>query len=80
MKDSELDPAGSAAIASLGKIGDQRAVAPLASLLEDQALRPAAARALEKMGWRPPRDELGAVYWIALEKWDVSAFKSERPP
>lgn len=56
-----------AAIA-LGKIGDVRAVASLTRALKDEsrALRKFAAVALQQMGWKPPSDELGAQYWIAL--------------
>ncbi len=55
----------------LGQIGDRRAVQPLVSALKDSEYRvmQAAEAALERINWRPGKDEAGAAYWIARKQW-----------
>ena len=57
----------SAAMNALATIGDPTAILPLLWLLEDQNWeeRNRVAAMLEKLGWQPTRDALGALYWIA---------------
>ena len=58
----------SSAAEALGEIGDARAMTPLfIAMLKDKEwfVRLAAAQALGKMGWKPGKDEAGAIYWIA---------------
>lgn len=52
------------AIEALAKIGDTCAVEPLINKLRDSA-RIEYAYALEKLGWKPGKDETAAQYWIA---------------
>jgi HEAT repeat protein len=57
----------------LGKIGDTRAVAPLVTALKDSGSRipsVTVAETLDKLGWQPANDEVGAVYWAAKRRWD----------
>lgn len=66
---SNFDSEASEAIAkTLGQIGDARAVDPLISALKPWCR--GAAMALDRLGWQPDRDELGATYWIAMDQWD----------
>ncbi len=50
---------------ALGNIGDVRAVEPLVAALKDEYrdVREVAAEALDKIGWKPDKDENGATYW-----------------
>jgi len=54
----------------LGRIGDPRAIRPLISGLKDRVARSDAAKALERLNWKPGNDETGAEYWIARKEWD----------
>ena len=57
---------------ALGNIEDTKAVEPLIYTLKDSDLnvRKNAAKALRKIGWKPEKNEIGATFWINLEKWD----------
>ena len=61
-------------IAALGQIGSPSAIKPILLFLEDSNInirkRMKATLALEKIGWQPSQDEIGALYWIAKEEWD----------
>lgn len=48
------------------------AIKPLLAVLKDRSIgdRDLALKALDKMGWEPPRDENGAIYWIAKYRFD----------
>jgi len=48
------------------------AVAPLLSAVKtgDRDVPEKAAEALDKIGWRPGRDERGAAYWLDRGRWD----------
>ena len=61
-----------AAAKALGQIGDVRAVEPLVATLPDPYpdVHRAVAEALDRLGWKPGRDEAGALYWIAKRDWD----------
>jgi HEAT repeat protein len=50
----------------LGNQKDSRAVAPLCKALNDPdwSVREAATEALDRLGWKPGKDSLGALYWI----------------
>lgn len=54
------------AVGVLGQLKDVRAVEPLIKILldRDKALREAAAKALDKIGWKPEQGEAAAIYWI----------------
>ncbi len=56
---------------ALGKIGDNRAVEPLISILKgkDWSMSRYAARALKDLGWIPTTPEESALYYIANENW-----------
>ncbi len=62
---------------TLGKIGDSRAIEPLIQVfkynLHSRVLRETIARALERLAWNPPKNELGAHYYVALGEWDKLA-------
>jgi hypothetical protein len=55
----------------LGEIGGRRATESLISALKDvnEEVRQAASHALDKLGWQPSADEVGAHYWIAKKQW-----------
>lgn len=59
---------------TLGKIGDSRAIEPLIHAfkrnLYSKELSTVIARALEKLAWNPPKNRLGAQYYISLGEWD----------
>ena len=59
---------------TLGKIGDSRAIEPLIhvfkSNLYSKELGTMIARALEKLAWFPPKNRLGAQYYLLLGEWD----------
>jgi HEAT repeat protein len=64
---------GSDVVAALGEIGDARAVEPLSAALKDTTsryVRQAASEALDKLGWKPHKNETGAIYWITKREWD----------
>ncbi len=46
-----------AAVRILGEIGDERALQPLISALDDNSLQPELQAALEQLGWRAPEKE-----------------------
>ncbi|MHC4579379.1 MAG: HEAT repeat domain-containing protein [Planctomycetota bacterium] len=56
---------------ALGRLGDQRAVAPLVKLLSDEykRARRAAAEALDMLRWRPASPAEEAWHLAALERW-----------
>ncbi len=56
---------------ALGEIKDKRALDQLTALLKDKEIkvRQAAANSLDKFGWQPDRNELGALYWITKGEW-----------
>jgi HEAT repeat protein len=54
---------------ALGDIGDARAVKPLLAAFNREG-SPAAAKALDRLGWKPGRDEQGAIYCMVQGKWD----------
>jgi HEAT repeat protein len=60
------------AVEALGIIGDSRAVEPLIETLKDDnvTVKNQANIALERMGWIPPEDEMGAEYYISRGQWD----------
>jgi HEAT repeat protein len=62
---------GLAAVEILTQIGGTRAMEALRAALRagSPAVRRAAAAALDRLGWRPGRDEEGAAYWIAGREW-----------
>jgi HEAT repeat protein len=55
----------------LVKIGPS-ALIPLIAMLKDDSndIRKTASEILDKMGWQPGQDEIGACYWIVKQKWD----------
>ncbi|MCE5214423.1 MAG: HEAT repeat domain-containing protein [Methanobacterium sp.] len=57
---------------ALGNIGDNRAIEPLIKALKDEnvSVRAQANISLERIGWIPPEDELGAEYYISRGQWD----------
>ena len=56
---------------ALGKSGDARAIEPITAMLQDSVkdVRQAAAKALDRLGWHPMRDENGASYWVTKNEW-----------
>ncbi len=49
----------------LADLGDPRAVPALLGVLVERAdIRDSAARALEKLGWKPDQSAQGALYWV----------------
>lgn len=60
-----------AAAEALGHLHDSRAIAPLVQTLhdDDHAIRKLAADALERIGWRPPDNEMKATHLVALQNW-----------
>ncbi|MCQ8893820.1 MAG: HEAT repeat domain-containing protein [Methanolinea sp.] len=60
---------------TLGEMGDPRAIGKLKDTLcdRDKYVRFGAARALEKLGWRPDSPESEARYRIALQEWSTIA-------
>lgn len=72
LKDTDRDVCQVAAEA-LGKIGDAQAVEPLVAMLGNKSIRQVAAQALAQLNWQPDRNEVGAIYWIAQDKWDKCA-------
>lgn len=59
---------------TLGKIGGSVAIEPLIQAFKEnfhsEVLGMAIARALDNLTWNPPKNELGAHYYIALREWD----------
>lgn len=60
------------AIEVLGKIQNPATIDAIVTLLKDpdQTIIEAAIDALDHLGWKPDREETGAIYWIAKERWD----------
>jgi HEAT repeat protein len=56
---------------ALGKIGDARAVEPLITALResDKLISTTAANVLERLGWRPGTDKIGAYYWCVKNEY-----------
>ncbi len=61
-----------AAAGALGQIGTPRAVDALIDALRDHLheVRETAAKALDRLEWRPGRDENAAWYWSAKREWE----------
>ena len=61
-----------AAVEALNKIGNAQTTQALINALTDSHVdvRQNAAEALDALGWQPGKDEYGATYWIAKEKYD----------
>ena len=59
-----------AAAYALGEIKDPRAVEPLIAALRDSDVREAAAEALDRLGWKPGKDESAGWYWMAKCEWE----------
>jgi HEAT repeat protein len=59
------------AIKRLGRISSPAVTTTLEARLDDgnPIIRRSAARGLTEVGWRPPSDEIGALYWAALSDW-----------
>lgn len=75
LDDSDRDVRAEA-IWALGEIGDARAVEPLIVALEDVGKRSflvnnrhLAAKALDKLGWKPEQHKSAAWYWSAKGEW-----------
>ena len=64
-----------AAAEALGRIGDARLAQPLTSGLTDDNpwVRQAAARALERMGWKPADETESALHQAALQLQQMSS-------
>jgi len=58
-------------VAALTKIGAP-AVEPLCTSLasQDRATREAAVEVLDKLGWHPDQDAVGAAYWVVRGEWE----------
>ena len=58
-------------IEALGKIGDPRAIEPLKRMLDDEdaGIREAAAKALDRLGWKPEDKTEKARYLVAKRRW-----------
>ena len=56
---------------ALAQLGDPRSIDPLLITLSDrdEFVRDVAANALDRIGWKPEKDEFGIAYWIAKEEW-----------
>jgi HEAT repeat protein len=53
----------------LGQIGSKRAIQCLIELLKQHG-SPEVVAALDKAGWQPGKDEIGALYWINKKDWE----------
>lgn len=56
---------------ALANIGDSRAIEPLTECLLRGNCTEAFPEALDKCGWHPGSDEIGAAYWIAKDRSKV---------
>ncbi|MCE5327250.1 MAG: hypothetical protein LLG01_12650 [Planctomycetaceae bacterium] len=54
------------AAASLGKLGDRRAIGPLVAALPDWGANAEIGTALDQLGWRPSSDRENVYFWICL--------------
>jgi len=56
---------------ALGRLGDAHAAEPLTIALgdKDSNVRKAAARALDRLGWKPEVNATGAAYWTTKQDW-----------
>lgn len=54
----------------LGEIGDNRAIEPLLTALEDKSISKTAAKSLEILGWEPDPLTTGPAFWITRGKWE----------
>jgi HEAT repeat protein len=63
------------AIESLAQIGDPGAAQPLVAILQaiDKPARRSAVQALDRIGWKPGKDEAAAAYWAAQGSWEQCA-------
>ncbi len=58
-----------AIVLALVKIG-QPSVKPLVAMLKDQAIRKIATETLDRLGWKPEKNEFGAIYWIVKQQYN----------
>jgi HEAT repeat protein len=70
LSDKEIFVAGKAAdaLVEIGESSKESLVAVLSST--NGNARKEAAKALDKLGWKPNDDEAGAAYWIVHRNWD----------
>jgi len=68
------------AVEALGKIGDSEAIDPIVIAMQDDFLSKAAANALDRLGWKPSRDENGSRYWVIKKQWDKCVGKHAIKP
>ncbi len=63
------------AIKRLARIASPDVTDALISRLDDSdvAIRRASARGLQELGWMPPKNRVGANFWIALRDWRRAA-------
>lgn len=61
-----------AAAEGLGYTADKRAIEPLTAALKHRfdLVHSTAALALDRLGWQPRANEMGATYWAAKGKWE----------
>lgn len=58
-------------VEALGKIGDPRAIDPLIKSSQDSdTVGKESIKALNKIGWKPGKDEKSAYFWIGHKKFD----------
>jgi hypothetical protein len=59
------------AVRRLARIGSPLVAKTLEARLDDEnpIIRRSAARGLAELGWKPPSQEVGALYWAALREW-----------
>ena len=59
------------AVRRLARIGSPMVAKTLEARLDDASpvIRRSAARGLAELGWTPPSQEIGALYWAALREW-----------
>lgn len=71
LQDNDTQKVTSVALLKIGKPAEK----PLLEKLKDsnKDVRKVAALLLDKLSWKPTKDENGARYWIALEEWGKCA-------
>jgi len=67
---------------ALGKIGGTRAMEQLLELIkgDDFRVHQPAIEAVEKLGWKPGRGKISAIYWVRKRRWDKCARKTAVEP
>lgn len=65
----EMPDVRRSAVRYLGEIGDPQAVIPLIDHLKDEAIFTEVALSLNRLGWEPRQDEIGAWYFAASKRW-----------